>query len=143
MGVTTFGGAGLRAAGRGPPDPGDGEGGDVNEIVPREEVSKQGVRAAGGIAGGIGLLVLAALGPVAGAIAGGLLAIVGVSQTRSKQDRRPGWVLASVGAAALVASVVPGIGGLAEVLLRLSGIGLLGFGGYSLYQFIRNLRRRM
>ena len=115
----------------------------MNEIVPREEVSKQGVRAAGGIAGGIGLLVLAALGPVAGAIAGGLLAIVGLSQTRSKQDRRPGWVLAAVGAAALVASVVPGIGGLAEVLLRLSGIGLLGFGGYSLYQFIRNLRRRM
>ncbi len=115
----------------------------MNEIVPREQVSKQGVRAAGGIAGGIGLLVLTALPPLVGAIAGALLVVLGVSQSRSKEDRRPGWLLAAAGAAALVASVVPGIGAVGGTLLTLSGIGLLATGGYNLYQFMRNLRRRM
>ena len=115
----------------------------MNEIVPREQVSQQGVRAVGGLVGGIGLLVLTALPPLVGAVAGAALLLVGLSQTRSRQDRRPGWILAAAGAAAMVAGLVPGIGGLGGTLLTLSGIGLLAAGGYNLYQFIRHLRRRM
>ena len=44
--------------------------------------------------------------------------------------------------AALV-DLVPVVGGLGSTLLKLGGIGLLGLGGYNVYQFIRNLRRRM
>lgn len=44
--------------------------------------------------------------------------------------------------AALV-NLIPVVGGLGSTLLKLGGIGLLGLGGYNIYQFIRNLRRRM
>ena len=115
----------------------------MSDIVPREQVSQQGVRAAGGVVGGAALLVLTALPPVAAAVAGGALVLLGLSQTRSRQDRRPGWVVAAVGAATLAAGLIPGLGGLAGALLTLSGVGLLGVGGYNLFQFIRNLRRRM
>ena len=74
----------------------------MSDLVPREKVTQQGVRAVGGIAGGIGLFVVAAL-----------------------------------------VNLIPVIGGLGSTLLKLGGIGLLGLGGYNVYQFIRNLRRRM
>ncbi len=115
----------------------------MSDIVPREKVSQQGVRAAGGVIGGTILLVLTALPPVAAAVAGAALVLLGLSQTRSKQDRRPGWVVTAVGAATLAAGLIPGLGGLAGVLLIMSGGGLVGFGAYNLLQFIRNLRRRM
>ena len=44
--------------------------------------------------------------------------------------------------AALV-NLVPVVGGLGSTLLKLGGVGLLALGGYNIYQFIRNLRRRM
>ena len=78
------------------------EGGLVSDLVPREKVAQQGVRAVGGIAGGIGLFVIAAL-----------------------------------------VNLVPVVGGLGRILLQLGGVGLLALGGYNVYQFIRNLRRRM
>ena len=74
----------------------------MSEIVPREKVSQQGVRAAGGLVGGLALLLL---GPLVG--------------------------------------MVPLLGGVLQTLMSISGIGLLGFGGYNVFQFIRNLRRRM
>ena len=74
----------------------------MSEIVPREKVSQQGVRAAGGVAGALALLLL---GPVAG--------------------------------------MLPVVGGVLKTLMSIGGVGLLGFGGYNLFQFIRNLRRRM
>jgi len=65
-------------------------------------VTQQGVRAIGGIAGGIGLFVVAAL-----------------------------------------VNLLPMLGGLLSTLLKLGGVGLFALGGYNVYQFIRNLRRRM
>jgi hypothetical protein len=78
------------------------QGGRVSDLVPREKVTQQGVRAVGGLAGGVGLFVVAAL-----------------------------------------VDLIPVVGGLGSALLKVGGIGLLGLGGYNLYQFIRNLRRRM
>ena len=74
----------------------------MSDIVPREKVSQQGVRAALGIAGALALLLL---GPLVG--------------------------------------MLPLVGGVLKTLMSIGGIGLLGFGGYNLFQFIRNLRRRM
>jgi hypothetical protein len=73
------------------------------------------------------------------------LVVLGASQSRSKKDQRFGWILAAAGAATLVADVgsIIGIDDLGGTLLTLSGIGLLATGGYNLYQFMRNLRRRM
>ena len=74
----------------------------MSDLVPREKVTQQGVRAVGGIAGGIGLFVVAAL-----------------------------------------VNMIPVLGGLLSTLLKLGGVGLFALGGYNVYQFIRNLRRRM
>lgn len=74
----------------------------MSDIVPREKVSQQGVRAAGGVAGGVAVLLVA-----------------------------------------LLVGHIPVLGGLLKTLMNISGIGLLGFGGYNLFQFLRNLRRRM
>ena len=74
----------------------------MSDIVPREKVSQQGVRAAGGVVGGLALLLIGSL-----------------------------------------AGLLPVLGGLLKTLLVLGGVGLLGFGGFNLVQFIRNLRRRM
>ena len=74
----------------------------MSDLVPREKVTQQGVRAVGGIAAGVGLFVVAAL-----------------------------------------VNLIPVVGGLGSTLLKLGGIGLFALGGYSVYQFIRNLRRRM
>ena len=73
----------------------------MGDLVPREKVSQQGVRAVGGIGGGVAMFVAAAL---------------------------VGWI--------------PLVGGLVGTLLNLAGFGLLAFGGYNGFQFIRNLRRR-
>lgn len=75
----------------------------MSDIVPREKVSQQGVRAVGGVAGGLALLLV--LGPLVG--------------------------------------LLPVLGGVLKVLLSLCGWGLIGFGGYNVIQFVRNLRRRM
>ena len=75
----------------------------MSDIVPREKVSQQGVRATGGLVGGLALLLV--IGPLVG--------------------------------------LLPLLGGVLKTLASISGIGLLGFGGYNVFQFIRNLRRRM
>lgn len=73
----------------------------VGDLVPREKVSKQGVRAVFGIGGGVGLFLAATL---------------------------VGWI--------------PLVGGIAGTLMNLGGFGLLAWGGFNGFQFIRNLRRR-
>ena len=53
----------------------------MSDLVPREKVTQQGVRAVGGIAGGIGLFVVAALVnliPVVGGLGSTLLKIGGI-----------------------------------------------------------------
>lgn len=53
----------------------------MSDLVPREKVSQQGVRAIGGIGGGVGLFVAAALVnliPVVGGIGSTLLTLGGV-----------------------------------------------------------------
>ena len=77
----------------------------MGDLVPREKVSQQGVRAVGGIGGGVALYVAAEL---------------------------VGWLL----------GWIPIVGGLGGNLLKLASFGLLAFGGYNGFQFIRNLRRR-
>ena len=74
----------------------------MSDNVPREKVSQQGVRAAGGVGGGLALLMLGSL-----------------------------------------VGLLPVLGGVLKTLLILAAVGLLGFGGFNLVQFIRNLRRRM
>ncbi len=112
----------------------------MGDLVPRKEITKQGVRGVGGIGGGIALLVLSGFGLVGGLIFGGLLTITGFVIGRSKEDRIPGGIVAGAGILTILSGIFgPGIAG---TLLTISGVGLLAFGGYSLVKFLLGLRKR-
>jgi len=110
----------------------------MGDIVPRKEVERDGIRGFLGVAGGGALLLLGALGSLPGIIAGGALAAVGLGLTGSKRDRTMGGVVAAAGILTLTSSLGLFGGG----LLWLGGLGLLAFGGYSLYNFFRKLKTR-
>jgi hypothetical protein len=119
----------------------------MGDIVPRDQLVKQGMKGLGGVAGGIGLFILKAFtgGAVIslpGLIVGGIVAVVGLAIGSSREDRKAGMVVTAAGVLTAVASL-PLVRGLGSTLLTLGGIGLLGMGIYSLAKFLANLRRRM
>jgi lysylphosphatidylglycerol synthetase-like protein (DUF2156 family) len=109
----------------------------MSDIVPRSEVTKSGVKAVGAIAGGVTLLILAAV-PVFGIIAGGVLLVAGLALTSSKSDRTAGIVTAVVGAASLVTGIFHG----ASWIMQVAGILFIGTGIYSLVKFFRGMKTR-
>lgn len=116
----------------------------MGDIVPRDQLTKQAMTGVGGLAGGVALLVLRALtgSTVGGLIIGGIAAIVGLVMARDREDRKAGLVALAAGALTILGLAIPGIRGLASTLMLISGIGLLGFGGWSLFKFLRNLKRQ-
>ncbi len=114
----------------------------MGDLVPRKTVVKQGGLALGGLAGGIALLALHAIAGVPALIVGGIVAVIGLAVSGSREDRAAGMI--TLGAGILTAArILPLIGGLAGTLLTISGIGLLVMGGINLYKFIKNYRQRM
>lgn len=116
----------------------------MSDIVPRSEVSRQGVRGVGAVVGGAGLIILSALGPLLGLIAGGALAIVGFALTGSKPDRRAGFITLAAGVVTAVSALhrfIPLFPNLSW-LMWIPGIGLLAIGAVSLVRFFSNLRKR-
>lgn len=113
---------------------------DGRDIVPTKTLVKQGTAGVGGIVGGAALLLLGGLGPIGGAVIGGILALGGVGvATSSKEDRTAGGIMAGAGVLTILSGIGWGFGG---ALLWISGIGLLGLGAYSLFKFIKGLRSR-
>ena len=112
----------------------------MGDIVPRQELTKQGIQGVGGVGGGILLLVLSG-GSIFAAILGGILTIAGLAIGRSREDRIPGAVVAGAGILGIL-SVIPFLSGVAGTLLTISGIGLLAMGGWKLVKFLMNLRKR-
>ncbi len=113
----------------------------MDDIVPREQLVKDGLKGFSAVGGGIGLLVLKALSslPLIGTIAGGALAIGGLAISASKEDRTAGLVTLSAGLLTVAASLIPGL----RWLMSLAGWGLLVGGAFSLYKFFSKLRKRM
>ena len=109
----------------------------MSDIVPRSEVTKNGVKAVGTIAGGVTLLILAAVHLFA-IIAGGVLVVAGLALSSSKSDRTAGIVTVVVGAAALVSGIIPGI----SLIMRIAGILFIGTGIYALVKFFRGMKTR-
>ncbi len=111
----------------------------MSDIVPRSEVTKSGVKGVGALAGGVGLLILNALHPLAAIIVGGVLTVGGLAfTTGTKKDRTAGAVTMGAGILTALAGLIPGF----HFLLWLPGIGLLGAGVYSIIKFIRGLKTR-
>jgi len=113
----------------------------MSDLVPRKTMVKQGGYAIGGLGGGIALLALHAIGGVPALIVGGIVALIGLAISSSKDDRTAGIVTAAAGALT-AAAAIPVIGGIAGALLTISGIGLLVMGGINLYKFVKNYRKR-
>ncbi len=114
----------------------------MSDLVPRSQLTRQGVKGVGAVAGGVALLVLAG-GGLFGIIAGGILIIGGLALSGSKSERRTGVFVAVVGAATLATGIlgrwIPAI----PWLMRAAGLVLLGGGVWSLVRFVANLRKRM
>jgi hypothetical protein len=115
----------------------------MSDIVPRNELSRNGVRGVIALGGGITAFVLAGMGGWGGIIIGGLIALVGLALSGPKKDRTGGIVIAVAGAAVVVSSLgLPLLSGLVDWVMRAAGIVLIGIGGFSLFKFISGMRKR-
>lgn len=112
----------------------------MSDLVPRGQLTSQGVKGVGAIVGGGTLLVLAAISHgLLGIIFGGAIAVVGLALSGSKTDRKAGIVALTAGAVAVGVSLIPGL----RWLIWLPGLGLLAAGILSLFRFAKSLRKRM
>jgi hypothetical protein len=116
------------------------------KFTPTSVLTKQGVSAVGCLAGGAGLLLLAAVGarfPVIGIAAGAVLGIVGISALLSKDpdDRKPALIVTAAGVLSLL-SRVPGLRAFAGTLLGVGAIGLLVMGIWNGIKFLKGLKSR-
>lgn len=111
----------------------------------REVLVKQATQGGFALAGGVALLVFHGLAgiPVLGPIIGGAMLVAGLAlrSKGSRGDNVTSLALTVLGGLA-VATIIPGIGGLAGGLMWLSGLGLIGVGVWKLLQYRSGLRRR-
>jgi hypothetical protein len=116
---------------------------ESNYPVDPKNLSDKGTKGVMSTAAGIGMLgVNALLGvPVVGTvISAGLLALGAIGLFgKTKTDKASGTVLAAAGIAGIATLFVPGV---AHSLLSLGGIGLLGYGVFNLFGFLKGLHRK-
>jgi hypothetical protein len=113
----------------------------MSDIVPRSDLTKQGVKGVGAVAGGIVLIALAG-GGLFGIIVGAVLGLGGLALMGSRSDRTAGIVTAVVGAATLLTGIFGGQFLGLGWLMRAAGFVFLGGGIYLLVKFFRGLRSR-
>ena len=112
----------------------------MSDIVPRGRLAKQAMVGIGATGGGIALLALAG-NPVFSIVAGAVLLVAGLALSTGKSDRTIGIVGAVVGAAAVVAGLLPGRD-IITVLMRIAGFLSIGGGVYQLVRFFIDLKKR-
>jgi hypothetical protein len=108
-------------------------------------LAKQGISAVGGIVGGVALVIMRALPPLVGIIAGVVVGVIGIGGILSKDpdDRKPGFLAAAAGALSILARIgIPGLRPLAGTLLGISALGLLAMGIWNGFKFIKGLKGR-
>lgn len=107
------------------------------------ELRKQGTRGVISTGAGLGLWVVNALlrVPYLGAALGAILVVFGILGIvgRNRTDRTTGIVLMAAGGAGLASLIFPGI---SSALFWLGGLGLVGFGLFNLFKFLRGLKSR-
>jgi hypothetical protein len=114
----------------------------MGDLVPKKDLVKSGSKGIGGIVGGVVVLALNALNPIASLIVGVVVGVSGLGMSRNKEEKGTGMLIAAAGALTAI-TAIPAIGGLAAWLLGVSGVGLLLMGGWNLIKFIRGYRKRM
>ena len=111
----------------------------------REVLVKQATQGAFAIAGGVALLVFKGLAaiPFVGPIVGAAMLVAGlVLRSKGSQgDKFTSLSLVVLGGVA-VATIIPVIGGLANTLMWMSALGLIGVGIWKLIQYNRGIKGR-
>ena len=119
----------------------------VGDIVPRDELVKQGWQGFAAVGGGVGLLILKAIAaiPVLGLVAAGVVTVVGLAVSTSKEDRKAGLITLGAGVMSLIGALSAFIPSLPSFgfLMILAGAGLIAGGALRLFRFWKNLRKRM
>jgi hypothetical protein len=113
------------------------------DYTPTNVLAKQGITAVGGIVGGVALVIMRALPPLFGIIAGVVVGVIGIGGILSKDpdDRKPGILAAAAGALSILARIGI-IRPLAGTLLGISALGLLAMGIWNGVKFIKGLKDR-
>jgi hypothetical protein len=117
----------------------------VSEPTPTNVLTKQGVAAVGGIAGGVLLFIMRALPLPLGIIAGAVVALVGVGALLSKDptDRKPGIIITAAGILAILARApIPPLRAFAGILLGIGAFGLFAMGIWKGFKFFKGLKSR-
>ncbi|MDR2079769.1 MAG: hypothetical protein LBP74_08630 [Treponema sp.] len=111
--------------------------------TPTNVLAKQGMAAIGGIACGVALIIMRALPPVIGIIAGVIVGVIGIGGILSKDpdDRKPGILAAAAGGLSILARVGI-IRPLAGTLLSISALGLIVMGVWNGIKFLKGLKGR-
>lgn len=115
----------------------------MNDMVPTSVLAKHGVAAVGGIAGGIGLVILGGLPSLIGVVAGAVVGLVGVGALSSHDpaDKRAGVIAATAGGLTVL-SKIGLFSHLAGTFLGIATVGLLGLGIWNAFKFVRGLKSR-
>jgi hypothetical protein len=113
------------------------------DYTPTNVLAKQGITAVGSIVGGVALVIMRALPPLIGVIAGVVVGVIGIGGILSKdpEDRKPGFLAAAAGALSVLARIGI-IRPLAGTLLGISALGLLAMGIWNGVKFIKGLKGR-
>lgn len=114
-----------------------------NYPVDSGEVRKHGMRGVVSTGAGIGLILFNSLLhiPVLGMVLGGVLIALGVMGLigKNRTDKTTGTVLIAAGGLGLASFLLKGLTGF---ILGAAGLGLIGFGVFSLFKFAKGLKSR-
>ncbi|GHV68680.1 hypothetical protein AGMMS49928_08790 [Spirochaetia bacterium] len=115
-------------------------------LVPANVLSKQGMRAVGGIVGGAALFVARILPWIVSVPLGIIAAVVGLSALRSRDrsDHLPGLIITATGALTVLAKLpaVKFLWPVAGTLLGIGTVGLFALGIWNAVKFFIGLKRR-
>jgi hypothetical protein len=120
----------------------------MGDLIPRNELTRQGVTGVAGVLGGVGVFILRGIASIGttislpGIIAAAVITVAGLVIASGKEDRKAGLYTVGAGILTAVASL-PLLKGVGGFLLLAAGLGLVGGGIWSLIKFWRNLRKRM